>query len=49
MTKTAFENKKDLVTISSNMQNMTPEGAKNIMIPLHPGAMRYYKEIGVIK
>ncbi len=49
MTKTAFENKKDLVAISANMQNMTPEGAKNIMIPLHPGAVKYYKEIGVIK
>lgn len=49
MTKTAFEHKKDLVAISSNMQNMTPEGAKNIMIPLHPGALKYYKEIGVIK
>ena len=49
MTKTAFEHKKDHVAISTNMQNMTPEGAKNIMIPLHPGALKYYKEIGVIK
>jgi len=49
MTKTAFENKKDLVAITPHMQHMTPEGAKNIMIPLHPGALKYYREIGAIK
>jgi len=49
MTKAAFEHKKDLVTISTNMKSMTAEGAKNIMIPLHPGALKYYKEVGAIK
>lgn len=48
MTKTAFEHKDELTTISANMQNMTAESAKNIMIPLHPGALKYYKEIGAI-
>lgn len=49
MTKIAFENKDELVKITPHMADMTPEGAHNIMIPLHPGALKYYKEIGVIK
>ena len=49
MTKAAFEHKKDLVVITPHMQHMTPESAKNIMIPLHPGALKYYKEIGAVK
>ena len=49
MTKAAFEHKEDLVVITPHMKHMTPESAKNIMIPLHPGALKYYKEIGAVK
>lgn len=49
MTKALFEHKNDLVTISARMSMMDPAFVKNIKIPLHPGAEKYYKEIGVIK
>lgn len=49
MTKSAFEHKADLVLITPQMNHMLPESATNIKIPLHPGAEKYYKEIGAIK
>jgi hypothetical protein len=49
MTKTLFENKKDLVVISARMAAMDAAKIKDIRIPLHPGAAKYYKEIGIIK
>ena len=48
MTKTLFENKKYLVTISARMAAMDPAKVKDIRIPLHPGARKYYKEIGFL-
>ncbi|MDD4159652.1 MAG: TAXI family TRAP transporter solute-binding subunit [Synergistaceae bacterium] len=49
MTKALFENKKALVVISARMSAMNPASVKDIRIPLHPGAVKYYKEIGIIK
>lgn len=49
MTKTLFENKASLVTISARMTAMDPTSVKDIRIPLHPGAAKYYKEKGLIK
>jgi len=49
MTKALFENRADLVLVNSKMENMAPENVKFIMIPLHPGAEKYYKEIGAVK
>lgn len=49
MTKSLFANKKDLEVISARMSAMNPKNVKQIKIPLHPGAAKYYKEIGVIK
>lgn len=49
MTKALFENRADLTVVNSKMENLLPENAKYIMIPLHPGAERYYKEIGAVK
>ncbi|MEK0452326.1 MAG: hypothetical protein AGIKBDMD_00254 [Synergistaceae bacterium] len=49
MTKTLFQNKNDLVVISARMAAMDAAKIKDIKIPLHPGAIRYYKEIGLIK
>lgn len=49
MTKTLFENKGYLVTISARMAAMNPSNVKDIRIPLHQGAAKYYKEKGIIK
>lgn len=48
MTKALFENKKNLVNVSARMEGMSPENVKEILIPLHIGAKKYYKEIGAI-
>lgn len=48
VTKALFENKKVLVKVHKAVGSMSPENAlKGVKIPLHPGAYRYYKEIGV--
>lgn len=47
MTKTLFENKADLVAVRPTMENMTLENVSKIAIPLHPGAIRYYREKGL--
>lgn len=49
MTKTLFENKGYLVTISARMAAMNPSNVKDIRIPLHQGAAKYYKEKGILK
>jgi TRAP transporter TAXI family solute receptor len=49
MTKTLFENKKDLLLISPRIEGMDTANLKYIQIPLHPGAEKYYKEVGAIK
>ena len=50
MTKLVFEKKDDLVAVHSYFEALDPkEGPKNWPIPLHPGAEKYYKEIGVLK
>ncbi|MDR1884684.1 MAG: TAXI family TRAP transporter solute-binding subunit [Synergistaceae bacterium] len=49
MTKALFENKQDLVNVAANMSFMDSAAVDVIRIPLHPGAEKYYKEIGAIK
>jgi TRAP transporter TAXI family solute receptor len=49
MTKALFENKEDLVNVAANMSYMDASAIGVIRIPLHPGAEKYYKEIGAIK
>lgn len=49
MTKALFKDKKDLIVISARMAAMEPQQIKNIRIPIHPGALKYYKEIGAAK
>lgn len=49
MTKTLFENKADLISVSARMDSMKPEAVSTVRIPLHPGAERYYKELGLIR
>ena len=49
MTKALFDNKNDLVNVAAIMSFMNASEIDVIKIPLHPGAEKYYKEIGVLK
>ena len=50
MTRALITNKDKFTKVHKVVENWTPEYAvKDIGVPLHPGALRYYKEIGVIK
>ena len=50
MTKQLFEHLPDMVAAHSAAKAISLEkAAKGLPIPLHPGAMRYYKEKGIIK
>lgn len=46
MTKTLFDNKEDLIAVRTTMESMTLENVEKIVIPIHPGALKYYKEMG---
>ncbi|WP_069300524.1 TAXI family TRAP transporter solute-binding subunit [Neptunicoccus sediminis] len=48
ITKSIFENSADLVAAAKWMEIITPENALNQMnAPLHVGALKYYREIGI--
>ena len=48
MLKTVAEHIKDLSAVNKAMENMTPkEMGEDIGVPFHPGAKRYYNEVGV--
>jgi TRAP transporter TAXI family solute receptor len=50
VTKTIFECKQQLVQVHKMAEFTTPEvSAKESVIPIHPGALKYYKEKGLIK
>jgi uncharacterized protein len=50
MTKLAFENKARLVAAHPIFSSLDPKQAfEGMPIPLHPGAARYYREIGALK
>jgi len=48
MTKLLYENFDKLIEVQADLGGFVPENAANSEIPLHPGAERYYKEIGLI-
>ncbi|WP_137388436.1 TAXI family TRAP transporter solute-binding subunit [Rhodoligotrophos defluvii] len=49
LTKSMFDHLSDLVSAHSAAKGIDPnKAAKNLPIPLHPGAERYYKETGVL-
>ncbi|MFH1931089.1 MAG: TAXI family TRAP transporter solute-binding subunit [Pseudomonadota bacterium] len=50
ITKTLCENKPRLVEIHASMKVFDPPNAwRNMPVPLHPGAVSYYKEMGYMK
>lgn len=50
LTKAVFENLDELRTLHPALANLTKEGMlEGLSAPLHKGAERYYKEVGLIK
>jgi TRAP transporter TAXI family solute receptor len=50
MTRLTFENKDDLVAAHRVFSDLVlEEGPRHFPIPLHPGAERYYREVGVLE
>ena len=50
ITKAICEGRDELVNSFAAWGSFTVEGAaREMAFPLHPGAARYYKEIGVLK
>jgi len=48
LTKAIFENSDAVVGVYAPAQEyLVPENAANAPVPLHPGAVRYYEEVGV--
>lgn len=48
--KLSFEHKDEMVKINPILQEMTLENAiKGLDYPVHPGALKYYKEKGIVK
>jgi TRAP-type uncharacterized transport system substrate-binding protein len=48
--KNLFDHRADYYGIHSSAKDMTPETAlKGASVPIHPGAEKYFKEIGVMK
>ena len=49
MVKVMAENIPDMAAVSSAMSNLTPQiMATEMGVPLHPGAAKYYKEVGAL-
>ena len=50
MTKALFENLDALVAAHTAAKAIKRENAiKSLPVPLHPGAAKYYKEVGLLK
>lgn len=49
LTKSIIEHREDIATAVPLWSTMTPEVACQTTVPLHPGAAKYYREIGVLK
>lgn len=47
LTKALYENRADMEAIHPSAKYMTPENSFKFNIPLHPGTIRYLKEIGI--
>ena len=49
MTKLLYENMESLIKTQASLSGWDPKNAANARIPIHPGAERYYKEIGLVQ
>ncbi len=49
MTKSLFANLPQLVAAHSAAKGIEPANGPKTPVPLHPGAIKYYKEVGLIK
>ena len=49
LTKSIFENLEYLGQVANSMKTVTLKDAPNTSLPLHDGAARFYKEMGVLK
>ncbi len=50
LTKTVFENLDEFKTLHPALANLTQESMlQGLTAPIHPGALKYYKEVGLIK
>lgn len=47
-TKTMYENVEQIWAVHSEASKITLDSAMNVPIPLHPGAEKYYKEVGLM-
>jgi uncharacterized protein len=48
LVKAVFDNRDELMKSQSSAKETIPENIdRNTMLPLHPGALRYYREVGV--
>lgn len=47
LVKATFDNQKSLIAVDPTAKSTIPENIKYSSIPLHRGAYRYYKEIGI--
>src|SRR5262249_21079373 len=46
--KAAFDNNDELVTAQSSAKETIPANiSRDVVLPLHPGAERYYREVGI--
>lgn len=49
MVKTLFENAEELYDVHPVAKQLKPENGVKTAIPLHPGAEKYFKEVGALK
>jgi uncharacterized protein len=47
ITKGIYENKDIMVAAHKGAEGMAPSDVLNLTVPLHPGAVKYYKQINV--
>lgn len=47
LVKATFDNKEALIRVNPAIAQLSPENLSKCIIPLHPGALKYYREIGV--
>ncbi len=47
MVKATFDHHEELIAIDPTSKSTIPENVVNLSIPLHPGAIKYYEEVGI--